>query len=143
MNAKTQEQPGTLSGALVTGNFNLTATMPNGKTLAISGYLYEGESVESITQRISLCQDVADFQRTKAEIPELEAVYETNLKRLDEIRAHYALLGQKKDGGSKLTSQEKQALDAMDLNVELHMKELAKGEAAIAKARATVAAGKP
>ena len=68
MNTKSQEQP--LNAALITGNFTITATMPNDKTINVAGYLYEGESIQSVNQRVSLFQDIVDFQRTKAEIPE-------------------------------------------------------------------------
>lgn len=97
-----QEEQTTLSGALVTGNFTIQATMPNGKSMNVSGYLYEGESVESVNQRVSLFQDIVDFQRTRAEIPELELKVAAAEKRLDEIKTHYAVIIKRRDAGGKL-----------------------------------------
>ena len=127
-----------ITAALVTGNFTFTATMPNGKTANVSGYLYEGESKESIIDRMNIINDVIDHQRTRAEIPELEAKLEGSIRRLDEIRTHYMVLVNKKDSGQKVTASEKQALEVMDVNIQKHMEDIEKGRQAIEDARKSV-----
>lgn len=122
----------------VMGNFQLTATLPQGKTITVSGYVFEGEAAESLSQRLDLLHDVIDRQRTRAEIPELEVKLEQSIKRLDEIRAHYAALLDVKGKGGKLSTQQKQALDVMDINVNKHVEDIEKGRVAIAEARAKV-----
>ena len=82
----TEQQEGTLQGALVTGNFSIQATMPNGKTINVSGYLYEGESVESVNTRVNLFHDIVDHQRTRSEIPELEARRDQGINALKDIK---------------------------------------------------------
>ena len=127
-----------LHGVAVTGNFTIQATLPQGKQVTFSGYLYEGESIESVNQRVDLLHDAIDRQRTRAEIPELEVILENSIKRLDEIKGHYSVLLDKKAKGGKVTTQEKQALDVMDVNVQKHADDITKGREKIAEARAKV-----
>lgn len=128
----------TMSGALVTGNFTIQAQMPNGKNMTVSGYLYEGESVESVNQRVNLFHDVVDFQRTRSEIPELEAKLGASVSRLEDIRMHYKVLLDKQESGKKLNSQETGALAVMDVNVNKHIQDIKDGEKAVAEAKAKV-----
>lgn len=123
----------------VTGNFELSANMPNGKSLRISGYIYDGETRESLDQRLDLLGTVVDRQRTIAEIPELELKVSASIDRLDELRAHYKVLLDKKERTPKgLSSQEKSALDVMDVNVNHQMETIEKGRRAVAEAKAKV-----
>lgn len=131
-------EEGMIKGALVTGNYTFTATMPNGKTVNVSGYLYDGESKESVIDRMNIINEVIDHQRTRAEIPELEAKLEGSIRRLDEIRAHYAVLLGKQERGQKVTAQEKQALEVMDINVKKHLDDIEKGRQAILDAKTSV-----
>lgn len=131
-------QATTMTGALVTGNFTINATMPQQKNITVSGYLYEGESIESVNQRVSLFHDIVDYQRTRAEIPELEIKLEGTIRRLDEIRMHYAVLVGKQDRKEKMSSQEKQALSVMDINVKKHLEDIEEGRKAVADAKAKV-----
>lgn len=128
----------TLTGALVTGNFTITATMPQGKNINVCGYLYEGESVESVNDRVNVFHDIVDFQRTRSEIPELQLKLEGSIKRLEEIKGHYSVLLDKQNKGGKITSQEKQALSVMDINVKKHLEDIEDGKKVIAEARAKV-----
>ena len=127
-----------LHGVAVTGNFTIQATLPQGKQVTFSGYLYEGESIESVNQRVDLLHDAIDRQRTRAEIPELEVILESSIRRLDEIKQHYAVILDKKQKSGKVSTQEKQALDVMDINVQKHIDDIAKGREKIAAAKAAV-----
>lgn len=128
----------TLNGALVTGNFTIQAQMPMGKNITVSGYLYEGESIESVNNRVNLFHDIVDFQRTRSEIPELEAKRDQLVKQLEQMRDVMASLDKKKSDGAKLSSQEKQTLEQMLANIKHCSGEIEKGNAAIATAKAKV-----
>ena len=122
----------------ITGNFSLTAQLPHGKTFTVSGYIYDSESVESLNARVDALHDVTDRQRTRAEIPELEAKLDGTVSQLDGLKAHYITLGARKDSGAKLTGQEKQQLEVMDTNVKHLTEQIAKGRDAIAAAKSKV-----
>lgn len=122
----------------VLGNFTLQAQLPQGKSFTVSGYIMSEESVESLNQRIDMLHDVVDRQRTRAEIPELEVKLEGMIKRLEEIRGHYAALEQKKAAGKSMSTQEKQTLAVQDINVKHLMDDIEKGRVAIAEAKKKV-----
>jgi len=132
-----QDKNHTLSGALVTGNFTIQAQLPMGKNITVSGYLYEGESVESVNQRVNLFHDIVDFQRTRAEIPELEVKRDQMVIQLGQMRDVLAGLEVKKME-SKLSSQEKQMIVNMTNSIAKVTEEIEKGEKAIAAAKAKV-----
>lgn len=125
----------------ITGQFTLQAQLGNnaGKSFSVTGYIYDGESKESLNQRIDLLHDVADRQRTRAEIPAIEAEVDSWRERLEGNRVHFALLLKKRDAGQKLTTQEKQQLDVMDVNVKEHLRKIEEGEKRLAEMRAKVA----
>ena len=132
-----KKQEPVLSGALVTGNFTIQAQLPMGKSITVSGYLYEGESVESVNNRVNLFHDIVDFQRTRAEIPELEAKKDQMIVQLTQMKEVLAGLEVKKAAG-KLSSQEKQMIVNMAASITKVTEELGKGEKAIAAAHAKV-----
>ena len=134
----TEKQEGTLQGALVTGNFSIQATMPNGKTINVSGYLYEGESVESVNNRVNLFHDIVDHQRTRSEIPELEARRDQGIQALSQMKDVLAGLEAKQKNGGKLTSQEKLTIQNMGTNITRVSEDIEKGEKAISDAKKKV-----
>ena len=122
----------------IVGQFTLTAQLQNGKTLAITGYLYEGESKGSINDRLDLLSSVIDRQRTISEIPELEAQVEKQYLQIESAREVMAQMeGTVKEGG-KLTSQQKQHLVQLQSNLKMHEDNIKRGEAAIAAAKEKV-----
>lgn len=121
----------------VMGNFNLEAQLPNGKKFAVSGYVFDTESMQSLNARIDLLHDVVDRQRTRAEIPELELRYEQMVKQLSDYKDHLAGIEATKKKGA-LPSAKKAELDNMGVNIQRLMDEIAKGAKAIADAKAVV-----
>lgn len=121
----------------VMGNFSLNATMADGKTFSVSGYLFDKESFESLNARVDLLHDVVDRQRTRAEIPQLEAVRDQKIRQLDQMREHMNGLDQRVSGGGKpLTSQEKLALKNISESIGKVQEDIDKGAEAIAQAKA-------
>ena len=137
----TKQQEGTLQGALVTGNFSIQATMPNGKTINVSGYLYEGESVESVNTRVNLFHDIVDHQRTRSEIPELEARRDQGINALKDMKNVLENLEAKQKNGAKLTSQEKLTIQNLGTNIVRVSEDIEKGELAISEAKKKVGLG--
>lgn len=121
----------------IIGNYNLTAQLPNGRTIAVAGYLYESESIESVNERLDLCQEAIERQRTRCEIPELEAKREMQIKALQDLELHYQGL-EEKQRQKHLTSQEKLSLQNWEQNAEKLKKDIEKGDAAISDARKRV-----
>lgn len=123
-------------GAAITGNFSLDVQLANsGKKLTISGYMYDGESVQSLNDRLDIVHDVADRQRVRAEIPELEAARDQKAKQLYQMKEVMTELEGRVAGGAKLSSQEKQTLRNLGLNLTLIEADLEKGSAAVADAK--------
>ena len=119
----------------ITGNFTIQATLPNGKTMNISGYVYDGESIESVNQRVDLFHDILDRQRTRAEIPELEAKRDQTVAALTQMRDVLTNLQERKAKGEKLMSQDKQTLQNLEMSVKHAQENIEKGEKAIADAK--------
>lgn len=136
-----QEESLQTAAQAITGQFTLNAQLPQGKTFAVTGYIYDGESKESLNQRIDLLHDVVDRQRTRAEIPEIEAKVNQTVEALKGNKIHYALLLDKRDKGQKLTPQEREQLRVMDVNTKAFEEKIAEGRARLDEMRAEVGQG--
>lgn len=127
-----------VSDKAVMGNYQLTATMANGKTFNVSGYLFSGESVESINGRVDLLHEVMDRQRVRAEIPELEIVRENKITHLSQQEKVLAGLLEQKANGEKLTSSQKQLIENMSVSITALKSDIDKGTQLIAEAKRKV-----
>lgn len=121
----------------ITGNFNLTAQLASssGRSIAVAGYIYDGESRESLEARIDLLQEVIERQRTRSEIPELEAKREQMIKGMKQAREVLADLEAKQNGGQSLSSQERMNIKNMRVNIAKVNEEIERGAEAIAEAK--------
>lgn len=134
-------QPLETAAQAITGQFTLQAQLPQGKSFSVTGYVYDGESKQSLNQRIDLLHDVLDRQRTRAEIPEIEAKVNQTIEQLKGNRIAYALMLDKRDNGLKLTQQEKEALRVMDVNNKAYEERIAEGRQRVEEMRAEIAQG--
>ena len=125
------KEPMDTSTRPVTGNFSLTATLPQGKQMTISGYLYDGESFESVNEKVDLLSDVIERQRQRAEIPELELKREHLIRQFEAFKDHLVALEAKKRAGKKLTGQEQLALENIQNNIAKVQEDIEKGQIAI------------
>ncbi len=126
-----KRKPGTPE-SLVTGNFNLTATLgASGRTMQMAGYLYYGEDQESIEGRIAMMRSIMEKEQTLAEIPELEAKREQMIKGMNQAREVLAELLDKQNNGQHISSQERLNIKNMQINIAKVNEEIEKGEAAI------------
>lgn len=123
----------------IMGNFQLSAQLPDGKSFSVSGYLFSGESVESLNARLDLLAGVTERQRVIAEIPELEKKLVAANDRLAEYLGFCNELRAKQERSPKqLSGQEKQQLDVMDVNVRKLREDIEKGVQTIAENKAKV-----
>lgn len=126
----------------ITGNFNLTAQLAgsSGRTIAIAGYIYDGESKESLNDRLDILQEIIERQRSRAEIPELEAKREQMVKGLAQARDVLAELEEKQASGN-ISSQERMNLKNMRVNIAKVNEEIEKGAEAIQEAKKKAGVG--
>lgn len=126
----------------ITGNFNLTAQLAgsSGRSIAIAGYIYDGESKESLDGRLDILQEIIERQRVRCEIPELEAKREQMIVGMKQARDVLAELEAKQESGN-ISSQERMNLKNMRVNIAKVNEEIDKGEVAIAEARKKAGVG--
>jgi type II secretory pathway component GspD/PulD (secretin) len=122
-------------GVLTTGNFTTQATMPNGKSIIMSGYIYSHNTSEEISKQIDIYHDVVDRQRTKAEIPELQAKLEQKIRNLHQLKDSMTNLKSKKLNGGKLSSAENKMIADLATNVVVIEKDIDDGRDAIEAAK--------
>jgi hypothetical protein len=127
----------------ITGTVNLTAQLAgsSGRTMAVSSYIYDGESKESLEARLDLLQEVIERQRTRCEIPELEAKRDQMAQGMEQARQVMAELETRKKNGENLSSQERLNLRNISTNIMKMSEEINKGTAAIAEAKKKAGVG--
>ena len=109
----------------VTGTYTLQAQMPNGKTLSVVGYFEDGDDLAECNKKLDLSHDLLDRQRTKAEIPELEAKLDQRFVQLRQQKEHLeGLMKQRgdlleaKETGAKMSSTRKKQLDDLQAPID-------------------------
>lgn len=125
------EKPLDTSTSAVTGSFTINATLPQGKSVNFTGYLYDGESIESVNRRLDLLSEAIERQRLRAEIPELEMKREHYISQFKAMKDHMQGLVDKQNDGAKLTPKEKLDLKNMQDNVVKAQEEIDKGKVVI------------
>lgn len=123
--------------AQITGNFTLTAQLAgsSGRSFTVAGYIYDGESIESLNQRLDALNEVIDRQRVRSEIPELEAKREQMVTGMKQAREVLAEMEDKRNRGETLSSQERLNMKNLSVNIAKATEEIDKGAVAIAEAR--------
>ena len=121
--------------AAIIGNFNLSAQMPNGRTMNVAGYLYEGEDEASVNDRIDMLSSVMERQRKRMEVPELEVKLD-QLERglVQQLEAYNAILTRQQDG-KKIPSADASHLKQYPVTIKHIESEIEKGKKAIEDAK--------
>ena len=120
----------------VIGNFSFTLPAPNSAQLSVSGYLYSGESKESLDDRMDVCRESLMRQQRLLEIPVLEAHLEQLEKARTDIMAAYAdLLERQKLAPKSMPSQEQANLKNYPMQLKSLEQQLGKAQQKIAEAR--------
>lgn len=140
-----RDKPGKVNPAqqAITGTVTLTAQLAgsSGRSMQVQFYAYDGESKESLEGRCDIFQEVIERQRTRAEIPELEAKREQMVKGLSQAREILAELEDKQKRGDHLSSQERLNLSNMRQNIKKVSDEIDKGTEAIKEAKKKAGVG--
>jgi hypothetical protein len=126
----------------ITGTVTLTAQLAgnSGRGMQVQFYAYDGESKESLNDRCDIFQEVIERQRSRAEIPELEAKKEQMVKGLQQARDVLAELEEKQQSGN-ISSQERMNLKNMRVNIAKVSEEIDKGTEAIQEAKKKAGVG--
>ena len=120
----------------ITGNFEMTLPAPDGASLRITGYVYAGEAVESLNNRIDLCREALVRQQRKLEVPAVRKTVEALQSQVQHFKQAYADVLEKRNGRQKLSSQELTAMENYPKQISHMEKEIQKGLDTIAKAEA-------
>lgn len=128
-------------GRIALGNFNLTAQLPNQRSVQVAGYIYSDDDKAALDARLDLYQEVIERQRIRCEIPELEAAREQRVKGLEQARAVLAELEERQKAGDKLSSQEQLNVRNMRTNIGKAIEDLDKGAEAIKEAKRKAGVG--
>lgn len=129
-----------VDGDLTTGNFTIQASLPQGKSITMSGYVFAKNTQEEISKQIDTFHDVIDRQRARAEIPELEARLDVKFAELRNhkdhvesiIKARQKILDETANG-VRLSSVKKKAVDDNQSVIDNMMTSIAKLEKDIDK----------
>lgn len=128
---RTPEEP----GRLAMGNFNLSAQLPNQRTIQFSAYVYSDDTPAEVDKRLDEIQERIERQRARCEIPELEAARDQRIKALQQAREVLTDLETRQKDGDKLSSQDQMTIKNLRVNLSKANEEIEKGAAAIAEAR--------
>ena len=121
----------------ITGQFVIQAALAgsSGRSMNVTGYIYDGESIQSLNERLDALQEVIERQRKRSEIPELEAKREQMIKGMNQAREILEDLESRQKNGQSLTSQERMNLKNMQTNIAKVLEEIDKGDEAIQEAK--------
>jgi hypothetical protein len=115
----------------VLGNFQINLPGPNGASMSISGYIYGGESKESLDERMDLCRESLIRQQQSLEIPVLEEQLSQLDRQKEVVQKAYKDLLENKTSGKKLSSQDQAALSNYPQQLKFIQAEMDKGRAKI------------
>mgnify|MGYP001567040976 CR=1 FL=1 len=111
----------------ITGNFDISLPAPNGATLRITGYVYAGEDVASLNDRMDVCRGAVLRQQQILEKPILEEkIKMLHDQEMHVEKAYLELL--EKNSSRKLPASEEQHLKNYPLQLKQIKAEIAKGE---------------
>ncbi len=123
------------------GTFQLSAELANKRGIGCSISILQGEDLDSINGKLDLAQEAIERQRTRCEIPELEAARDQRIKGLEQAREVLAELATRQQAGERLSSQEQLTLRNLGVNIEKAKEDIEKGEQAIVEAKRKAGVG--
>lgn len=128
---------------IAVGNFALQAQLAgsSGQSMNVAGYIYSDDDERTLNARLDLYQAVIGRQRSRSEIPELEAKREQMVKGMMQARDILSDLEKRQENGDKLSSQEKLNLQNLSVNIAKVKDEIDKGDEAIREAKLKAGAG--
>jgi hypothetical protein len=121
--------------SVIVGNFEVSVTLTDKRTIKMSGYVYNGETPEEINQALDLVNDALDRQQVRYDVVNKESQIESITQNLEVHRDHFNELVEKRNKAGKLTSQEKQMIDKYDSDVRGAVRSVESLKAAVAAGR--------
>lgn len=118
----------------VLGNFQINLPAPNGASLSVNGYVYEGESLESLVDRMNMMRGALESQQRALELPVLEERIAQLDRTLEQVMSAYADLLEKQKQ-KQLATTEKPHLRNYPLQIKQLKEEIEKGRSKIAEFR--------
>lgn len=115
-----------VGSAAILGNFEITLPAPNGASMRITSYLYEGESQESLDQRMDTCRESLLRQQQVLEKPILEEKVKMLKDQEKHVEQAYADLLEKNKKRT-LPSAEEQHLRNYPAQLKQIRQEIVKG----------------
>ena len=125
----------------ITGTFNLQAQLPNGRSITVQSYVYSDDKAVDVNGRLDAFQEAIERQRTRCEIPELEARREQHVQALQNALAVIKELEEKARTPNGLSSQERMNLNNLRTSIKRTNEEIEKGAGAIAEAKKKAGVG--
>jgi len=119
----------------VLGNFQITLPAPNGASVSVSGYVYEGESKESLDERMDLVRESLVRQQLILEVPVLEKEIQAMEHMLSNHQKAYADLLEKTKAKHKLTSQDEAAQKNYPIQIKQITSKIEEGRMKIAEVK--------
>jgi len=117
-----------VGNAPIMGNFEINLPAPNGASLRITGYVYAGEAMDSLNERMDICRDALLRQQQVLEKPVLEE--RVKMLKDQEVHVEKAYLDLlEKNKKRTLPSAEAQHLQNYPTQLKQIKVEIAKGEA--------------
>lgn len=125
-----------VEGDLTTGNFTLQTQLTSATTLTMSGYIFSRNTLEDISKQVDLYANVIDRQRSIANIPNIEARLQQDIKALQQLVDSANNLKSKVDSGKKLATAEKAQWGNLDTTIKQYQEAIEKGHRDLAEAKA-------
>jgi hypothetical protein len=125
-------------GRAVEGTISLTAQLPNGKSIQMSGYVLTGDTLSDINIKLDVMVAAIERQRLIAEVPELEV----KLLQLMDARTQMQAILETTSAKSKKTSQDVQHETTARINIKKLDADIERGEQKVAEAKRAAAAAK-
>ncbi len=113
---------------VLSGSFDLTATLPNQAQFSLHGYIYANDTDAELHARVDRFQDLAQRTILRAGLEGLRANRKAYIASLENQRDHLKGLLARKESGLKLTSQEKTQADQIQRGIDAAPEQLKKIE---------------
>jgi hypothetical protein len=121
--------------AVIIGNFEVSLTLTDKRTIKMSGYVFNKDTPEDLNVRLDAAQDALDRQAIRCDIANKESQIANLTQGLEFHAEHFEELVAKKQNVGKLTTQEKQLIGKFDQDVRGAQAQIRSLQAAVAAGR--------
>lgn len=137
---KDNEAPANEATRTVAGNFEVVVNLTDRRQFKMTGFVYSDDDRAAINARVDHFQDVVDRQCIRVDIITKEAQISGHTANLQALKEGYLALVAHRDGGKKLTSQQKLQMDGFSVTEQKIIEQVASLQAAIDEGKRKLAA---